>query len=47
MIVSMATRLQFLAKTNVKSAYDKKGDDDSNKDEIVHRFSSGFSQKRE
>jgi len=39
--------LQFLAESDVKAAHDKKQNDDSGEDEIAHRSSFGFSQKRE
>jgi hypothetical protein len=39
--------LQFLAESHVKAAYDKKQNDDSGEDEVAHRSSFGFSQKRE
>ncbi len=46
-IVSMCVLLQLLAEADVKTAHDKKHNDDSGKDEIAHRFSFGCSQKRE
>jgi hypothetical protein len=39
--------LQFLAESDVKAAHDKKQNDDSGEDEVVHHFSFGFPQKRE
>jgi hypothetical protein len=39
--------LQFLAESDVEAAHDKKQKDDSGEDEIAHRSSFGFSQKRE
>jgi len=46
-IVSMWFSLQLLAEAGVKTAHDKKQNDDAGKDEIAHRSSFGFSQKRE
>jgi len=39
--------LQLLAEAGVKTAHDKKHNDDCGKDEVAHRFSFGCSQKRE
>jgi hypothetical protein len=39
--------LQLLAEADIKSAHDKKHNDDCGKDEVAHRSSFGFSQKRE
>jgi hypothetical protein len=39
--------LKFLTEADVKAAHDKKQNDDSGEDEVVHRSSFGFSQKRE
>jgi hypothetical protein len=39
--------LKFLAEAGVKAAHDKKQNDDSGEDDVVHYFSFGFSQKRE
>jgi hypothetical protein len=39
--------LKFLAEAGVKGAHDKKQNDDSGEDEVVHRSSFVFSQKRE
>jgi hypothetical protein len=39
--------LKFLAEAGVKPAHDKKQNDDSGEDEVVHRFSFVFSQKQE
>jgi hypothetical protein len=47
MIVSIFAVLQLLAKTHVQGARDEKRKDDACKNEIVHRFSLGCSQKRE
>jgi hypothetical protein len=42
-----AVLLKFLAEADVKTAYGKKQNDDSEEDEVVHYFSFGFSQKQE
>jgi hypothetical protein len=39
--------LQLLAEAGVKTAHDKKQNNNAGKDEIAHRSSFGFSQKRE
>ena len=39
--------LQLLAEADVKSAHDKKQNDDASENEVVHRFPFGCSQKRE
>jgi hypothetical protein len=39
--------LKFFAEADIKAANDKKSNDDSDKDEVAHRSSFGFSQKRE
>jgi len=39
--------LEFFAETYVKAANDKKSNDDTDEDYVAHRFSLGFSQKRE
>jgi hypothetical protein len=39
--------LKFLAEAGVNAAHDKKQNDDSGEDEVVHRSSLLFSQKRE
>jgi hypothetical protein len=39
--------LQLLAEAGIKTAHDKKQNDDAGKDEIAHRSCFGFSQKRE
>jgi hypothetical protein len=39
--------LQLVAESDVKAAHDKKHNDDCGKDEVAHRSSFGFSQKRE
>jgi len=38
--------LQFLAESDVKAAHEEKENDDPGEDEIAHRSSFGFSQKR-
>jgi hypothetical protein len=39
--------LQLLAEADIKSAHDKKQNDDAGENEVVHRFPFGCSQKRE
>jgi hypothetical protein len=39
--------LQRLAEAGVKTGHDKKHNDGRDKDEVAHRSSFGFSQKRE
>jgi hypothetical protein len=39
--------LQLLAEADIKSAHDKKQNDDASENEVVHRFPFGCSQKRE
>jgi len=39
--------LKFLAEAGVKAAHDKKQNDDSGEDEVAHRSSFVFLQKRE
>jgi hypothetical protein len=39
--------LDLFAEADVKTAHDKKPNDDADEDEVAHCFSFGFSQKRE
>jgi hypothetical protein len=46
-IVSMTVLLELVAEAGVKAGHDKKHNDGCDKDEVAHRSSFGFSQKRE